>query len=64
MSQTRKAGMTGDFEMSSTGKPQKRWMATALKTAARGAPALPFQRGQRKPLAQRDAAPLLRFRAA
>jgi hypothetical protein len=34
-------------------KPQKRWMTSVLKTAAGGMPALPFQRGQRKSLAER-----------
>jgi len=41
------------FEMSSTKKPQKRWMASVLKTAAGDMPSLPFQRGQRKTMAQR-----------
>ncbi|SEL10602.1 hypothetical protein SAMN05421666_2609 [Roseovarius nanhaiticus] len=39
--------------MSSTKKPQKRWMASVLKTAAGDMPSLPFQRGQRKTVAQR-----------
>ena len=60
--QTREAGMTGDDRMSSTGKPQKRWMASALKTAAQVTPTLPFQRGQRKSMAGRALA--LRARAA
>jgi len=40
--------------MSTQSKPQKRWMESALKTAA-DAPALPFQRGQRAGLSERRA---------
>ncbi|MFX0543762.1 hypothetical protein ACEWPM_018950 [Roseovarius sp. S4756] len=39
--------------MSTTSKPQRRWMTSALKTAAGDMPALPFQRGQRKSFSQR-----------
>ncbi|MFX0546550.1 hypothetical protein ACEWPL_013490 [Roseovarius sp. S1116L3] len=46
--------------MDRTSKPQKRWMTSALKTAAGDMPALPFERGQRKSLAQRTG--LFRFR--
>jgi hypothetical protein len=48
-------GQIRSFEMSSTSKPQKRWMASVLKTAANDMPTLPFQRGQRKTTAQRSA---------
>ncbi|MEI4262885.1 hypothetical protein [Roseovarius sp. D0-M9] len=39
--------------MTSTSKPQKRWLASALKSASGNVPALPFQRGQRKSMAAR-----------
>lgn len=39
--------------MNSMNKRQRRWMASALKTAAGDVPALPFQRGFRKPMVQR-----------
>ncbi|WP_165802876.1 hypothetical protein [Pelagivirga sediminicola] len=34
--------------MSTLPKPQKRWMASALKTSAQPLPALPFKRGNRR----------------
>ncbi|WP_324751853.1 hypothetical protein [Roseovarius sp. Pro17] len=40
--------------MSSQSKPQKRWMTSALKTAAGDMPQSPFQRGQRKGIAARS----------
>ncbi len=40
--------------MSSQSKPQKRWMKSALKTAAGDMPQLPSQRGQRKGTAARS----------
>ena len=48
--------------MSTQSKPQKRWMASVLKTAGGEMPALPFQRGQRSGISQRIASAMPRQR--
>ncbi len=48
--------------MNTQSKPQKRWMASVLKTAGNELPALPFQRGQRSGFSKRVTAAMPRRR--